>query len=119
MAYDSLLINTCNIISFTEDGTFDIYRQPNKSWDIKVVDGVTYEGLPCRHISGKGREIKIGQEVHLIYDQLFVEDIDITVQDRVIIDPLGAPKTYQIIDVLFRQDGVGSHHKEAYLEIVQ
>ena len=115
MSYASLLINLCDILAFTETGAFDTYGQPVKTWAFKVVGGVTYEDLLCRHVTGKGREIKVGQETHIIYDQLFLEDIDITVQDRVIIDS----KTYQIIDVLFRQDGIGSHHKEAYLEIVE
>ena len=108
MSYADLLINECDIQRFTEDGTYDAYGQPNKTWaDI-------YTDEPCRHVTGKGREIRIGQEVHIVYDQLFVGDLVITVQDRVIIDG----DTYQIIDVLFRQDGVSSHHKQAYLERV-
>jgi hypothetical protein len=109
MAYADLLINECDIQRFTEAGTYDAYGQPVKTWaDI-------YTDEPCRHITGKGREIRVGQEVHTVYDQLFVGNIDITVQDRVIVDS----ETYQVVDVLFRQDGVGSHHKEAYLEIVR
>lgn len=108
MSYTDLLINTCDIQRFT-DGAVDAYGQPTKTW------ATIFNDEPCRHVTGKGREIKVGQEVHLIYDQLFLEDIAVTVQDRVIIDS----KTYQIIDLLFRQDAVGSHHKEAYLEIVE
>ena len=109
MAYSDLLINICDIQRFTETGAYDTYGQPVKVWaDI-------YTDEPCRHVTGKGREIKVGQEVITIYDQLFLEDIDVTVQDRVII----GTETYQIVDVLFRQDGVGGHHKEVYLEIVK
>ena len=108
MGYADLLINLCNIQRFTEAGTYDAYGQPVKTW------ANIHTNEPCRHVTGKGREIKIGQEVHIIYDQLFLEDIDVTVQDRVIIDT----KTYQIVDILFRQDGVGDHHKQVYLEIV-
>jgi len=104
-----LLINTCDIERFAETGAVDAYGQPVKTW------ATVFDDEPCRHVTGKGREVRVGQEVHLIYDQLFLGDIAVTVQDRVIIDT----KTYQIIDVLFRQDGVGSHHKEAYLEIIE
>jgi len=57
----------------------------------------------------------VGQETHIVYDELFVGDIDVTVQDRVIIDS----ETYQIVDILFAQDGIGSHHKQLFLEIVR
>jgi len=109
MAYSDLLINLCDIQSFTETGAVDAYGQPVKTW------ATIYTDEPCRHVTGKGREIKVGQEVHIIYDQLFLNDIVVNVQDRVII----GTETYQIVDVLFRQDGIGSHHKEAYLEIVE
>lgn len=115
MTYDSLLINECNIQEFTIALAPDDYGHPIKTWQIKVVDGVSYENIPCRHVSGNGREVKVGQEVHIIYDELFVGDIDVTVQDRVIIDT----KTYQVVDVLFAQDGKGSHHKRLFLEIVK
>jgi hypothetical protein len=39
----------------------------------------------------------------------------VTVDDQVIIDL----ETYNIIDVLFRQDLVNGHHKECYLEVVR
>jgi len=114
MTYDSLLINECDIQEFTITDTDD-YGQHIKDWQIKVVDGVSYEDIPCRHVSGKGREVKVGQEVHIIYDELFVGDIDVIVQDRVIIDS----ETYQVVDVLFAQDGIGAHHKRLFLEIVK
>ena len=108
MSFDSLLINACDIQRFSE-GAADDYGTPIKTWDTIHTDE------PCRHVSGKGREVKVGQEVVIIYDQLFVGDIDITVQDRVIIDSV----TYQVVDVVFTQDGIGSHHKECYLEVVK
>jgi len=118
MAYSDLLINTCDILEFTETGAYDTYGQPVKTWAVKSVDGIPYEEIACRHVTGKGREIKVGQEIHIIYDQLFLEDIDVTVQDRARI-PATTGDTYQIIDVLFRQDSIGSHHKQAYLERVE
>ena len=108
MTFANLLIDTCDIQRFTEGATDD-YGHPSKTWE------TLHEDEPCRHVSGKGREVKIGQEVVIIYDELFVGDIDVTEQDRVIIDTV----TYQIIDVVFRKDGLDSHHKELYLEVVK
>lgn len=108
MTYSSLLINTCDIQRFTE-GAADDYGRPSKTWTN------LHEDEPCRHVTGKGREVKVGQEVIIIYDELFVGDIDITAQDRVIIDS----ETYQVLDVIFRQDQIGAHHKHCYLEIVK
>ena len=96
------------VIGTNYTASFDVYNQPVKVWaDI-------YTNEPCRLVSGKGREIKVGQQVHIVHDQLFLKDISITVQDRVIINAL----TYEVVDVLFRQTSTG-HHKEAYLEIVK
>jgi hypothetical protein len=108
MSFDSLLIDTCNIQRFTA-GVADDYGHPAKTWP------TLHSDEPCRHISGKGREIKIGQEVVVIYDELFVGDIDVTEQDRVILDCT----TYQVVAVVFREDSMGSHHKQLYLEIVK
>ena len=108
MTFANLLIDTCDIQRFTE-GAIDDYGQPSKTWE------TLHEDEPCRHVSGKGREVKIGQEVVIIYDELFVGDIDITEQDRVVIDTV----TYQIVAVVFRKDGIGSHHKQCYLEVVK
>lgn len=108
MTFATLLINTCDIQRFAE-GIADDYGIKDKTWN------PTYENEPCRHVSGKGREVKIGQEVHIVYDELYVGDIDVIVQDRVIIDT----ETYQIVDLEFRQDGIGGHHKHLFLEIVR
>ena len=108
MIYDSLLINICDIQRFT-DGAIDDYGQPAKIWT------TLHDDEPCRHVSGQGREIKIGQEVVIVYDQLFVGDIDVTEQDRVVIDGV----TYQILSVVFRQDGFGTHHKQCFLEVIK
>lgn len=115
MTYASLLINKCDIEEFTEAPAPDDYGQPIKDWQIKVVGGVSYDDIPCRHVSGKGREVKVGQEVHIVYDELYVGDIDVIVQDRVFMDP----ETYEVVDVLFSQDGIGDHHKKLFLEIVR
>jgi len=108
MSFDSLLLNTCKVQHFASGGT-DSYGQPIKVWT------VLYDNEPCRHVSGKGREVKIGQEVVIIYDELFLNDITIDEQDRVIIDCV----TYEVLSVVFRQDNVGGHHKQCYLERVK
>ena len=108
MSFDSLLINTCDILRFTE-GAQDDYGTPVKTWD------TLHSDVPCRHISGKGREIKIGAEVVIVYDELILSDIDVTEQDRVVI----GSNTYGILSVVFRQDGIGTHHRHLYMEIVK
>ena len=108
MTFDSLLIHTCDIEHFTETGTDD-YGRPTGNWT------PTYEDEPCRHVSGQGREIKVGQEVVIVYDQLFLGDVEITEQNRVVIDTV----TYQVLSVVFREDGFGAHHKECFLEVVK
>lgn len=108
MTFENLLINTCHIQRFTE-GAADGYGIPAKTW------ATIHEDEACRHVFGKGTEIKVGQEVVIVYDELFVGDIDITEQDRVIIEC----ETYQVLAVVSRQDGVGSHHKHCFVEIVR
>ena len=115
MTFDSLLINECDIQEFTVAPAPDDYGQPVKTWQIKDVDGVLYDDIPCRYVSGKGREVKVGQEVVIIYDEMYVGDITVTEQDRVIFDEL----TYQIVSVIPRQDGISGHHKHLFLEIVK
>lgn len=107
MSYDSLLINTCTIRRFT-DGAADAYGNPARTWADHLVD------QPCRQIYGKGTEIKIGAEVVIIYDELFVKDIDVIVWDRVVI----GSDTYDIVSVVQRQDSTGHHHKQCYLQRV-
>ena len=108
MTFESLLIHTCDIERFTE-GAADDYGVPAKTWVVEHADE------SCRLISGKPIEIRIGQEVVIVSDQLFVDDIDITEQDRVIIDTV----IYQVLAVMFREDVFGAHHKECFLEMVK
>jgi len=108
MTFENLLIHTCDIERFTE-GLADSYGIPDKTW------AVEHANEACRLVSGKPIEIRIGQEVVIVSDQLFVGDIDVTEQDRVIIDTV----TYQILAVVFRNDNSGAHHKECFLEVVK
>lgn len=62
-----------------------------------------------------GREIKVGAEVVQAEYLLYIEDVDITEQDRVVLDGV----TYDVLLVDERQDGVGIHHKECWLRAVR
>jgi hypothetical protein len=108
MSFDSLLIHTCTIKRFNE-GAKDDYGIPVKTWTNLLVDE------PCRHTSGNGREIKVGQEVLIVYDELFLNDVDVTVQDRVEIDG----ELWEILDVRLRSDFLGGHHKECSIQVVR
>jgi len=110
MSYTDLLINTCTIQRKTVSST-DAYGQPIYTWG----DVAGMVDIPCRHVVGKGVEIKVGQEVRIVYDQLFLEDIAITASDRVVLDG----ETWEILEVRFRQDGTGGHHKEASIQRVE
>ena len=107
MSYDSLLINTCTIRRFT-DGATDAYGNPARTWADHLVN------QPCRQVYGKEVEIKVGAEVCIVYDELFVKDIDVNIWDRVVI---GAD-TYDIVSVVRRQDSTGGHHRQCYLQRV-
>ncbi len=107
MSFTSLLINTCTTQRFTE-GVQDGYGNPAKAWANNLVD------QPCRWSTPKNLEIKVGAEVVIVELQLFMGDVNITTQDRVILNG----NTYEAISVLDRQDGTGDHHKEIYLRRV-
>jgi hypothetical protein len=115
VSYSDLLINTCTIKRFTE-GAADGYGNPVKAWADHLADE------PCRLVAYTGRiigqggfELKVGAEVVVAENMIFFNDIDITEQDRVIIDSI----TYEVILVLFRQDAVGDHHKQVYVRTVR
>lgn len=103
-----MLIDTCTIERFTQ-GAQDDYGHPLQSWTGLHVS------IPCRKVFGKGTEIKVGQEVHIVRDELYVEDLDVTTQDRVL---LGG-EYWDILDVGHYTDSVGPHHKKLYIEKVR
>ncbi|MCJ7743906.1 MAG: hypothetical protein MUO99_05020, partial [Dehalococcoidales bacterium] len=72
-------------------------------------------GIACRWSTPSNREIKVGAEVVIVDMILFTEDVDITVQDRVILNAL----TYEVLAVIPRQDSVSGHHKECLLSTVK
>ncbi len=108
MTYATLLINTATIQRYTA-GAQDAYGNPAKTWANHLV------AEPCRLASAGGREVQAGTEVVIADYQLFLGDVDVTEQDRVIVDGV----TYEILLVENRQDGVGSHHKETLLRVVR
>ena len=108
MTYASLLINTCTVKYFTE-GAADSYGNPAKTWSDRLTDE------PCRLTATGGREVQVGAEVVIADYKLFLGDVTIIEQDRVIIDSV----TYEVLLVTDRQDGTGSHHKECFLRTVR
>jgi hypothetical protein len=112
MSYVSLLINTCTT-QRKHPGAIDAYGTPGPGWANELVN------IICRWSTPSNREIKVGAEVVIVDLILFVEDVDITVQDRVLLDMDGTVRTYEAIQILRRQDSTAAHHKEAYLRVVQ
>jgi len=104
MSFADLLIHTCDIQRFTDTGPDD-YNQPTKAW------ADLHAGEPCRMVSTKGVEIHIDAKVVVSNWELFVGDIDVTEQDRVIFDG----ETYNIVLVQPRSNDVSEHHKELSL----
>ncbi len=109
MSYAALLINICTIQKLVQDPlTPDAYGNPAVSW-------TDVAGVVCRWSTPANREVKIGAEVVLADLQLFLGDVDITEQDRVILNT----KTYEVLSIERRQDGISSHHVECFIRIVK
>ena len=113
MSYTSLLINTCTAQRNTA-GAQDAYGTPADTWADHLTD------IACRLKTGVGgegggMEVTVGAEVVIADYKLFLGDVDITEQDRVIIDSI----TYEVLLVTDKQDGTGSHHKECFMRVVR
>jgi hypothetical protein len=108
MAYSDLLIDTCTTTRFV-DGAVDAYGVPAKTWVNQLVD------TPCRWSYPSHRETKNGAEVVTIDLTLFLGDVDVTEQDRVVHETV----TYEVFSAIDRQDGVGEHHKECLMRRVR
>jgi len=108
MSYTSLLINTCTT-QRKHPGAIDAYGTPAPGWANELVN------IICRWSTPSNREIKVGAEVVIADLILFVEDVDITVQDRVVL----SAETYEVLAVIPRQDSVSGHHKECLMRIVR
>lgn len=108
MTFLSLLIDVCTTRRFVA-GAPDAYGTPAKAWADHLVDE------PCRLVSANGREVQVGAEVVIADYGLFLGDVDVTEQDRVVIGTV----TYEMLMVERRQDAIGSHHKECFLRTVR
>ncbi len=106
MAFEDLLIHTCTTQRFTE-GDPDSYGNPVLTWADYLTDQV------CRLTTAKGREIKVGAELVVADYKLFVGDIDIVEQDRVVIDTL----TYEVLLVEEFANFSTDHHRQVWLRI--
>lgn len=109
MAYADLLINTCTVQRYPAGGAADPYGQPAKVWENHLEDE------PCRLQSGVGKEITVGAEVVIADYKLFLNDVDITEQDKVTIGTV----EYEVLLVADKQDGFGNHHKECLMRTVR
>ena len=108
MSFASLLINTCTISRFAA-GAVDAYGNPAKAWSNHLT------GQHCRWSSPTNREVQIGAQVVVADLQLFLNIIDVTEQDRVVLDG----RTYEILSVAERQNGTADHHIECLLRAVK
>ena len=109
MSYATLLINTCTVRRYPAGGAQDAYGNPAKTWADHLPN------IPCRWSTPSNREVKVGAEVVLADLQLFLLDVDVTAQDRVVLNGL----TYEILSAAQRQDGVASHHVECFIRVVK
>lgn len=108
MSFTNLLINTCTVRRNTP-GAQDNYGNPAESWGDYLSDQA------CRLMAGSGREVKVGAEVVIAEYKLFIADVDITEQDRVVIDSI----TYEVLLVADKQNGTSNHHKECLMRTVR
>jgi len=109
MSYLGLLINVCTTRRYPAGGAIDAYGAPARVWADYLV------AQPCRLAVPTGREIKVGTEIVVTDFELFLLDIDITSQDRVVVNGI----TYEVLMVARRQDGIGGHHLECFLRCVR
>jgi len=107
MSFNSLLIDTCTVQRYTE-GAVDDYGKPAKTWTNHISDE------PCRLVANPNREIKVGAEVVIADYDLFIGDVDVTEQDRIVIDEI----TYEIISVLLRKS-INTHHRELLMRTIR
>jgi len=106
VSYTSLLIDTCTVQRYTE-GAADDYGNPTLTWAAHLTDEA------CRLVASTGREIKVGAELVIADYKLFLDDVDITEQDRVVMGAL----TYEVLLVQDYKDSTASHHKQVWLRI--
>ncbi len=106
MTYTTLLIENCTVQRYTE-GARDASGNPTLTW----ADNLT--GQACRLVAAPGTELKVGAEIVVADYKLFVQDINIIEQDRVVIDSL----TYEVLLVQTYANLTTDHHKQVWLRI--
>jgi len=107
MSFTSLLIDTCTVRRFTA-GAADDYGKPAETWTDHIPDE------PCRLTPVTNKEIVVGAEVVRADYDLFIGNVDVTEQDRILI----GLTTYEILSVMLRKS-FSSHHLELLLRIVR
>lgn len=119
MSFASLLIHIADIKHYDLDGGVDAYGKPTGAWT------PIYTDEPCRLVSSRGREIKVGAEVVISDWKLFVDDsVTVTEQDRIDNIRLASTgavvdgSTFEILLVQLRSNGVSAHHKELTIQKV-
>jgi len=117
MSYTSLLVNSASVYRYPAGGTQDVYGTPAKVW--AVVPALNE--IACRIMPVSGIEIKVGVELVVADYKLFLGDVTLTEQDKVYVywGTVPAWVEYEILQVMDRQDGVDSHHKECFLRTVR
>ncbi len=112
MSYTSLLIDTCTVQRYSS-GVADEYGNSARTWS----DNLTSQACRLQSLAARrtSREITIGAEVVIAEYTLFVQDIDVTEQDRIVL----GTTTYEVILVTRLQDGIDSHHRECLLKVVR
>ena len=113
MSYTSLLINSASVWRYPAGGAADGYGTPAKVW--AVVPELS--DTPCRIMPVSGIEIKVGAELVVADYKLFLGNVTLTEQDKVYVywGTIDAWVEYEILQVMDRQDGIDSHHKECFL----
>ena len=106
--FRNLLINLCTVQRYVP-GVADAYGAPVKAWVDFLVD------QPCRLSSPSGRQVQRSTEVVPVDALLFIEEVDVTEADRVVVDSI----SWEILFVAPLQDGAGSHHLELGLKRVK
>ena len=112
MSYTSLLISTCTVERYTA-GAADAYGAPVRTWADHLTDQACRLSVPTTR--DQSREVVVGAEVVLADYKLFMQDVDVTEQDRILL----AAITYEILLVQRRSDGAVGHHKELFLRVVR
>ncbi len=112
MAYLDLLIQSCTI-QRDAIGAADSYGNPAEDWQTHLTEDCRLQSLTGTRAGG--REVRVGAEVVIADYKLYVNDIDVTEQDRIVLETV----TYEILLVKPPQNGVGVHHKELLLRVVR